>query len=57
MRLVERKPRERSTDEYGTEIGGDRRQYQVVKVSANSNTFLNRILIGGGAVRIVFAMT
>ena len=50
MRLVERKLRERSTDEYGTEIAAIVGQWpEVVKVSANSNTFLNRILMGGGA--------
>ena len=50
MRLVERKLREKSTDEYGAEVAEIVRKWpEIVKVSANSNNFLSRILMGGGA--------
>lgn len=50
MKLVDREDRERSTDEYGAEITRIVETWpEIEKVSANSNNFISRMLMGGGS--------
>ncbi len=50
MRLVEEKLREKSTDEYGAAITARISKWpEITKAYANSSSFLNRILMGGGS--------
>ncbi len=55
LKFVDAKDRSMSTDEIGDAITGEVRKWpQVVKVHANSNNFMNRILRGGGANMTIF---
>ncbi|MGN0845028.1 MAG: efflux RND transporter permease subunit [Kiritimatiellia bacterium] len=50
VKLVDAKDRDKTTDEIGSEITKEVSEWpEIVKVYANSNNFLNRMLRGGGA--------
>ena len=50
LRLVDAKFRPKSADEYGDEITREVSKWpEIVKVYSNSGSFMNRILMGGGA--------
>lgn len=50
LRLVDAKFRSKSADEYGDEITREVSKWpEIVKVYSNSGSFMNRILMGGGA--------